>query len=141
MRRTIAADRSRAVSTAPGEVSVIPMDTPLDNIWLAEAIGAFPDPSRDWRLYWELISSPPIPSIYRLRGPHEWAGARAHFDSVKAKLFVKLEDPNDSALADAMLAELGQEAVRDLAARGEIGVAQRDRVMRLLPKRAEGSVA
>jgi hypothetical protein len=40
-----------------------------------------------------------------------------------------------------MLAELGQEAVRDLAARGEIGVAQRDRVMRLLPKRAEGSVA
>ncbi|MDA0704090.1 MAG: hypothetical protein O3A96_12800, partial [Proteobacteria bacterium] len=120
---------------------VIPMDTPLDNIWLAEAIGAFPDPARDWRLYWELISSPPIPSIYRLRGPHEWSGARAHFDSVKAKLFVKLEDPDESALADAMLAELGPEVLRDLAVRGEIGAAQRDRVIRLLPQLAEGGMA
>ena len=90
MERKIAADRARAL--ARDGAAVVAIDTAVDNIWLAEQIGAFPDPAAEWQLYWELLNSPPIPSIYRLRGPHAWDAARAHFDRVKSKLFVKADE-------------------------------------------------
>src|SRR5262249_24423935 len=44
MMRSIASDRARAASFADeGEPTVVPVDTPVDNIWFAEQIGAFPD--------------------------------------------------------------------------------------------------
>jgi len=70
MTRAIAADRVQRLvrSNDAGDPGVIPVDTPVDNIWFAEQIGAFPDPAVDWQLYWELLNAPPIPSIYRLCG-------------------------------------------------------------------------
>jgi len=119
-------------STDASASYVLPIDTAVDNIWLAEQIGAFPDPASNWKLYWELINSPPIPAIYRLCGPNAWEGARAYLEHVKSKLFVNVDDADQSWIADDMLCALGADAVVALERERQIGQAQRDRVLGMI---------
>ncbi|MGL6097329.1 MAG: flavin-containing monooxygenase, partial [Fimbriiglobus sp.] len=59
MRRRLAADihqREQRIPAAFGRRFVV--NSPLYNVQLAEAIGAYPDPRRDWRAYWEHLQLP-----------------------------------------------------------------------------------
>jgi hypothetical protein len=136
MLQAVMADKARVsgkgfISKDPTLHSVIPVDTPLDNIWFAEQIGAFPNPTEDWSLYWELINLPPIPSIYRLTGPHAWDGARAHLDSVRERLFSRQDDDKLIPIKHDMLSRLGEEVVRRLHESGQISADEAEAALTL----------
>jgi hypothetical protein len=67
-----------------------------------------------------------------LCGPNAWEGARAYLEHVKSKLFVNVDDADQSWIADDMLCALGADAVVALERERQIGQAQRDRVLGMI---------
>ncbi len=125
MRRRLAADleqRERLIPSPFGRRFAV--HSPLYNIQLAEAIGAFPDPHRDWRAYWEQLQLPGFPAQFRLRGPHPWAGAAEYLNACKRKAFLPPPGPAAERLKRHLLSKFDAPTLRDLCDRGELTPAE-----------------
>ncbi|MBK9371596.1 MAG: hypothetical protein IPN01_35815 [Deltaproteobacteria bacterium] len=84
-----------------------PVDSVLENLWLAEQLGALPNPQTDWPAFWELMNTPPVPSLYRLVGPHAWSGAREAVTAARRRLYVNLHDPTLADVERGLRGRLG----------------------------------
>ncbi|MEA9588538.1 SDR family NAD(P)-dependent oxidoreductase [Xanthomonas sp. WHRI 10064A] len=94
---------------------------PIANVMFGLRLGLLPDPAREFRAFWELVNLPSFPPIYRLRGDHADPNAAARLKALNRR---NLTSAKSSAALDTvryrMLAGLGDAALRDLVARGEI---------------------
>ena len=130
MRRDIAADQRRQQRHNHLFPSI---DSSRQNMWLAEQIGAFPDPVKDWRRYWQLLNLPALPAVYRLQGPHRWQGAEAYIQDLQKKLYLNKNDPRIEQVKYALLARLGRENLEIMVRDGQLSALERDRALHHSP--------
>ncbi len=109
------------------------IDSSQQNIWIADQIGAFPNPVRDWPLYWKLVNMPATPYVYRLVGPHPWPQAEAYLERLRKRLYVNNNDPRIEELKFKMLARLGRENLEHMLSLGHITQAELTRALAEIP--------
>lgn len=94
---------------------------PIANVVFGLRLGLLPDPAREFREFWRLVNLPPFPPIYRLRGEHADPNAAARLAALNRR---NLTSGSAGAALDTvryrLLAGLGDAALRELLARGEI---------------------
>jgi 3-oxoacyl-(acyl-carrier-protein) synthase len=95
-------------------------DTWLESLRIAHEIGVLPEARTDWTGYWRFINMPPIPALFRLQGPHAWAGAEAWLQHVRRKCFLGSESADTRELKLAILAGLQGDEREDLRRHGQI---------------------
>ena len=96
------------------------IDSAQQNMWLAEQIGAFPSPVKDWGLYWRLINMPAIPTMYRLVGPNLWPEAERFLQALQQKLYINKNDPRIEVMKFALLTKLGRDNLDIMVKLGHI---------------------
>ena len=105
------------------------IDSAQQNMWLAEQIGAFPNPVNDWKLYWKLINMPAIPAVYRLVGPNRWAEAERFLEIIQQKLYINKNDPRLETMKYVLLAKLGAENLETMVKLGQISAADMNKAL------------
>ncbi|MBK9371591.1 MAG: KR domain-containing protein [Deltaproteobacteria bacterium] len=105
MRAALA--EQRAAAAQPGHAVFPRFESTLQNIGLAEIVGAWPSPAQDWELFWELLNLPPFPATYRLVGPHAWSGAREWLSAARGRMFVGRGDARLEGLRQELRREVG----------------------------------
>src|SRR5690606_24047729 len=105
------------------------IDSSQQNMWLAEQIGAFPNPVQDWKLFWKLINLPAAPAIYRLVGPNRWPQAERYLETLQQKLYINKNDPRIEAMKFVLLGRLGGENLETMVNLGWISPAERARAL------------
>ncbi len=105
------------------------IDSAQQNMWLAEQIGAFPNPVNDWKLYWKLINMPAIPAVYRLVGPNRWAEAERFLEIIQQKLYINKNDPRLETMKYVLLAKLGAENLKTMVKLGQISAADMNKAL------------
>ncbi|BBA33899.1 hypothetical protein sS8_1945 [Methylocaldum marinum] len=115
------------------------IDSSQQNMWLAEQIGAFPNPVQDWKLFWKLINLPAVPAIYRLVGPNRWPQAERYLETLQQKLYINKNDPRIEAMKFVLLGRLGGENLETMVNLGWISPAERARALETQrPRRTTG---
>ncbi|MGZ5558026.1 MAG: SDR family NAD(P)-dependent oxidoreductase [Methylobacter sp.] len=105
------------------------IDSAQQNMWLAEQIGAFPNPVSDWKRYWQLINMPAIPAVYRLVGPNRWPEAERFLEIIRQKLYINKNDPRLETMKYALLAKLGRENLEIMVKLGQISAAEMNKAL------------
>ena len=105
------------------------IDSAQQNMWLAEQIGAFPNPVSDWKRYWQLINMPAIPAVYRLVGPNRWPEAERFLEIIQQKLYINKNDPRLETMKYALLAKLGPENLEIMVKLGQISAAEMNKAL------------
>jgi polyketide synthase PksJ len=95
---------------------------PLASVVIGMKLGLVPDPAREFKAFWRLLTTPCFPAQYRLRGPHASAGAEAIVARSRKRAFIQDEtgDAEISKVKARLLAGLGREVLVSLAARDQI---------------------
>ncbi len=95
-------------------------DTWLESLKISARIGVLPDPRSNWTAYWEFVTSPPIPALFRLHGSFNWKDAGDHIRSVRRKFFTGWQDAAVSGIKRAVLAGLSEKDRNELLRSGQI---------------------
>ncbi len=108
------------------------IDSSQQNMWLAEQVGAFPNPVTNWKLYWKLINLPAIPATYRLVGSNSWSGAEAFLEMIKQKLYINQNDPRIEAVKHQLLARLGERNLETMVHLNQISKHEQNQALALM---------
>jgi len=71
---------------------------PISSVIFGLRLGLFPDPNKNFKLFWKLLNYPAFPMIYRLQGIHNNLKAQKSLNQMTSRSFVKTEVQNHDLL-------------------------------------------